>query len=77
MKTKWGSCNPDTGRILIKLEMVKKPEHYLEYIIVHEMAHLLERKHNERFRQILSQHMPNWKRLKTELNSLPIGSVEV
>ena len=76
MKTKWGSCNPDTGRILINLELVKKPEHLLEYIIVHEMVHLLERRHNERFRQILSEHMPNWKKLRSELNSLPVGHSE-
>lgn len=73
MKTKWGSCNPDSGRILINLELVKKPEHYLEYIIVHEMAHLLERKHNERFMRILQEHVPDWIKLRSELNSLPVS----
>ena len=73
MKTKWGSCNIEKKRIWINLELAKKPEHCLEYIIVHEMVHLLERHHNERFLQYMDKHLPNWKQLKKELNMMPFS----
>lgn len=76
MKTKWGSCNIDQGRIWINLELAKKPEHCLEYIIVHEMVHLLERHHNDRFHYLLETYLPNWKQLKTELNQLPVSHAD-
>jgi len=60
MKTKWGSCNPIARRIWINLELIKKPHKYLEYIIVHELAHFIERKHNDRFKAILDKYMPGW-----------------
>ncbi len=72
MKTKWGTCTIEAGRIWINLELVKKPVSCLEYIIVHEMVHLLERHHNDRFLSILSKHLPNWKHLKEELNRFPL-----
>jgi predicted metal-dependent hydrolase len=72
MKTKWGTCTIEAGRIWINLELAKKPVSCLEYIIAHEMVHLLERHHNERFLAILSKHLPNWKHLKDELNRLPL-----
>lgn len=76
MKTKWGSCNIEEKRIRINLELAKKPEHCLEYIIVHEMVHLLERHHNDRFHAYLETYLPNWKQLKTELNHLPVSHAE-
>jgi predicted metal-dependent hydrolase len=73
MKTKWGSCNIENKRIWINLELAKKPEHCLEYIIVHEMVHLLERNHNARFQYYMDTNLPNWRKIKTELNGLPIS----
>ena len=73
MKTKWGSCNIEKKRIWINLELAKKPVHCLEYIIIHEMIHLLERNHNERFIDLIDKYLPNWRQLKTELNKLPVS----
>ena len=73
MKTKWGACNTEKGRIWLNLELAKKPEECLDYIIVHEMVHLLERNHNQRFHFLMSKHLPNWKQLKIELNKLPVS----
>lgn len=76
MKTKWGSCNIEKKRIWINLELAKKPEHCLEYIIVHEMVHLLERHHNERFLFFMDKYLPNWRQLKVELNRLPVSHAD-
>ncbi len=76
MKTKWGSCNIEKKRIWINLELAKKPERCLEYIIVHEMIHLKERLHNERFLYYIDEYLPNWKQLKTELNRLPVSHAD-
>lgn len=73
MKTKWGACNIEKGRIWINLELAKKPEKCLEYIIVHELIHLFERNHNQRFYFLMSKFLPNWKQLRTELNKLPVS----
>jgi hypothetical protein len=73
MKTKWGSCNTDAGRIWLNLELAKKPPTCLEYIVVHEMVHLLERHHTERFRQIMDVLMPDWRVRRDELNSAPLA----
>jgi predicted metal-dependent hydrolase len=73
MKTKWGTCNIDKKRIWINLELAKKPIHCLEYIIVHEMIHLLERHHNDRFLSLTEKYMPQWKFYKEELNRLPVS----
>lgn len=72
MKTKWGTCNIEAGRIWINLELAKKPLQCLEYIVVHEMIHLLERKHNERFLAYQTRYMPRWKSYREELNRLPV-----
>ncbi len=72
MKTKWGSCNTTYKRVLLNLELAKKPEECLEYIILHELAHLIERRHNERFIAILDHHMPHWRSYRQQLNSLPL-----
>lgn len=68
MKTKWGSCKAEENRIWINLNLIKKPISCLEYVIVHEMTHLLERSHNERFVAYMNQFLPNWRQYKQELN---------
>ena len=73
MKTKWGSCNPNTGRIWLNLELVKKPPECLEFIIVHELTHLLERHHNERFMALMYQHLPKWTEYRRTLNKAPLA----
>jgi predicted metal-dependent hydrolase len=72
MKTKWGTCNIEAKRIWINLEIAKKPNNCLEYIVVHEMIHLLERYHNSNFYNLLEKYMPNWKVYRDELNRLPV-----
>ena len=74
MKTKWGSCNHVAGHIRLNTELVKKPKDLLEYVIVHEMAHLLEPTHNERFQAILDEHYPTWREARAELNELPLAA---
>lgn len=76
MKTKWGTCNIEKKRIWINLELAKKPIHCLEYIVVHEMIHLLERHHNERFLALMEKYMPQWRFNKEELNRLPVSHEE-
>lgn len=76
MKTKWGTCNIEVKRIWINLELAKKPIHCLEYIIVHEMIHLLERHHNDRYLAYMDKLIPQWKLLKGELNRLPASHAE-
>lgn len=73
MKTKWGSCNIEARRIWLNLELAKKPVQCLEYIIVHELVHLLERHHNERFIQFMDSFLPNWRMLRDELNREPLA----
>lgn len=74
MKTKWGSCNHQAGNIRLNTELVKKPKDLLEYVIVHEMVHLLEPTHNERFISILGEHFPTWREARAELNELPLAA---
>lgn len=72
MKTKWGSCNPEAGHIRLNTELVKKPKDLLEYVIVHEMVHLLEPTHSDRFVALLDAHFPSWREARAELNELPL-----
>ncbi len=72
MKTRWGTCNIEAQRIWLNLELVKKPAQCLEYIIVHEMVHLLERHHNERFITYMNRFMPLWQHYREELNREPL-----
>jgi hypothetical protein len=74
MKTKWGTCNIQAKRIWLNLELVKKDKHCLEYVVVHEMVHLLERHHGDRFVALMNKFMPNWRFLKDELNRSPLES---
>jgi predicted metal-dependent hydrolase len=73
MKTRWGSCNPTARRIWLNLELAKKPERCLEYVVVHELAHLLERRHDARFTAVLDRYLPQWREARDELNRLPLG----
>ncbi len=70
MKTKWGTCNIEANRIWINLELIKKNPRCIEYIIVHEMVHLLERNHNDRFNAYMDKFIPNWKGIRDELNDM-------
>ena len=73
MKTKWGSCNIEKGIVRVNLELAKKPIHCLEYIVVHEMVHLLERLHNDRFIFLMDHYLPNWRQMRSELNRIEVG----
>lgn len=72
MRTRWGTCNVKVRRIWLNLELARKPVHCLEYIIVHELVHLLERKHNDRFVAFMDRFMPLWKQYRHELNQAPL-----
>ena len=74
MKTKWGSCNHRAGNIRLNTQLVTKPKDLLEYVIVHEMVHLLEPTHNQRFLAILTEHYPTWREARAELNELPLAA---
>jgi predicted metal-dependent hydrolase len=76
MKTKWGTCNIYVGRIWLNLELAKKPLACIEYIVVHEMVHLLERKHNDNFISYMNKFLPRWKKIKEQLNRLPLSHVD-
>ncbi len=74
MKTKWGGCNPRAGHIRLNTELVKKPKDLLEYVIVHEMMHLIEPTHSERFESLMNVHYPTWWEARAELNELPLAA---
>lgn len=76
MRTKWGSCNYRSGSIRLNTDLAKKPRQCLEYIIVHEMVHLLEATHNERFQTLMRHFLPNWQACRELLNRLPVRHVE-
>lgn len=76
MKTKWGSSNPKTGTIRLNTDLAKKPVEYLEYIIVHEIAHLIEPTHNQRFVALMNTLMPKWHFFRDQLNQLPVSHVD-
>jgi predicted metal-dependent hydrolase len=73
MKTRWGTCNRNAGRIWLNSELAKKPIGCIEYVIVHELLHLIEKKHNERFVALMTNHLPKWRSLKEELNRLMLA----
>ncbi len=73
MKTRWGSCNIRNRRVWLNLELAKKSPHCLEYVLVHEMVHLLERHHNKRFKGFMDQFMPQWRLYRDELNQAPLS----
>ncbi len=76
MRTKWGSYVRRSRRIWLNLELAKKPARCLEYLVVHELIHLIEHTHNERFTALMDQHMPKWRLIRKELNALPVRHEE-
>ncbi|MFZ4621873.1 MAG: M48 family metallopeptidase [Bacteroidota bacterium] len=76
MRTKWGTCNIRAQRIWLNLELAKKPLRCIEHVVVHEMVHLLERKHNERFLKLMDSYLPQWRQYKEELNRFPVNHVQ-
>jgi predicted metal-dependent hydrolase len=73
MKTKWGSCNIEARRIWLNLELIKKPPQCLEYIIVHELMHFFERRHSDRFVELMDSFLPHWRTVRDELNAEPLA----
>ena len=73
MKTKWGSCNPATGHVLLNIELAKKHPDHLEYIAVHEMVHILERGHGKRFKTLMDNFIPDWRARREQLNNSSLG----
>jgi len=76
MKTKWGTCNHQAKRIWLNTELAKKSMESIEYVLVHEMIHLLERNHNNKFISYMDKFLPKWKDLREELNRSPLGHVD-
>jgi predicted metal-dependent hydrolase len=76
MKTKWGACTVEARRIWLNLELVKKPPECLEYLVAHELAHLIERHHDERFVSVMDRHMPRWRQHRKALNEAPLGHAD-
>lgn len=74
MKTKWGSCHPESGNIRLNTELAKKPPECLDYVVLHELAHLRERTHTDGFYQLLDSHLPQWRDIRQMLNSLPLST---
>jgi predicted metal-dependent hydrolase len=70
MKTKWGSCNTENGNVLFNIELAKKSVDCIEYVVVHELLHLIERNHNDNFKALLKKHVPTWEDKKSRLNAL-------
>jgi hypothetical protein len=73
MKTKWGSCNPTARRIWLNLELAKKPVQCIDYIVVHELAHLIEPTHSASFARLMDRHVPGWAHARDVLNGLPVA----
>ena len=73
MKTRWGTCNIAERRIWLNLELAKKPVECLQYVLVHELVHLLERHHNERFKAYMDKYLPQWQRYRDVLKQEPLG----
>jgi predicted metal-dependent hydrolase len=74
MKTRWGCCNTGACRVWFNLELARKPVQCLEYIVAHELTHLLERHHNDRFIALMDTHLPQWRQARETLNSLPLAN---
>ena len=74
MKTNWGNCNHKAGHIRLNTELVKKPKDLIEYVVVHEMVHLAEPTHSDRFTSMLTEYYPTWRETRAELNELPLAA---
>lgn len=76
MVTKWGACNPEKRRLWFNVQLAQKPIECLEYVVLHELIHLIERKHNVTFNEYMDQYMPNWRLIRKELNELRLDFYE-
>jgi predicted metal-dependent hydrolase len=76
MRTKWGSCNTTARSIRLNTELARKPRECLEYVVLHELVHLIERRHDERFKQYMDRFMPQWRQYRDELNRAPLAHVD-
>lgn len=76
MRTRWGACSVESRRVWLNLELAKKPPQCIEYVLVHELAHFLERQHSDRFVGLMDQALPNWRQLRDELNAQPLAHEE-
>jgi predicted metal-dependent hydrolase len=76
MKTKWGRCNAATKSVRLNTDLAKKPTESLEYILVHEMVHLLVRRHNDHFTELMDRYLPNWRIVRQALNAAPLAHVD-
>lgn len=76
MTTRWGTCNIRTGKIWLNLQLAKKTPECLEYVILHELVHLVEKTHNERFVSLMGKYMPMWREVKTTLNGQTLDYME-
>lgn len=76
MTTRWGTCNTKTGKIWVNLQLAKKTPECLEYVILHELVHLVERNHNERFVSLMDKYMPMWREVKVTLNGQTLDYME-
>ncbi|WP_199753711.1 M48 family metallopeptidase [Corallococcus sp. AB018] len=74
MKTRWGSCNAEARRIWLNLELVKKPPECIEYLVVHELVHLIVRHHDDRFTALMDRHLPRWRLVRRTLNVAPLAN---
>jgi predicted metal-dependent hydrolase len=76
MTSRWGTCNTETGKIWLNLQLAKKTQECLEYVILHELVHLVEKKHDERFVTLMNKFMPMWREIKTTLNGQTLDYME-
>jgi hypothetical protein len=76
MTTRWGTCNKETGKIWLNVQLAKKTLECLDYIILHELIHLEEKNHNERFILLMDKHMPNWREVRKTLNGQALDYME-
>jgi predicted metal-dependent hydrolase len=76
MKTKWGSCNAEAKSLRLNTELARKPPECLEYVLVHEMVHLLVRRHNAAFIALMDRYLPNWQHVRKMLNAEPLSHVD-
>ncbi len=76
MKTKWGICNANRNIIWLNAELSRKPDRALDYVILHELTHLISERHDERFHSVLEMHMPRWRAVRKELNAFPLAAWE-
>jgi len=72
MQSSWGKCHKDTGKVMFNLQLAKKPLNCIEYVVAHELTHIIEQNHTDRFRNILGTHFPGWQKIKQQLNEFPL-----